>query len=46
METLVVLSIGMSMTLGCFALGFGIFVMKSEGARTVRVQNSTDADHV
>jgi hypothetical protein len=44
MATLFVLTIGMSMALGCLVLGFSIFVMKPETPRAHRSQRSADAD--
>ena len=44
METFFVLTIGMSMALGCLVLGFSIFVMKPEMPRPNRSQRSADAD--
>jgi hypothetical protein len=44
METLFVLTIGMSIALGCLVLGFSIFVMKPETPRPNRSQRSADAD--
>jgi len=44
METLFVLTIGTTMTLGCLVLGFSIFVMKAETPRPIRPQSSADTD--
>lgn len=44
METLFVLTVGMSMALGCLVLGFSIFVMKPETPRPNRSHRSADAD--
>jgi hypothetical protein len=46
METLFVLTIGMSMALGCLVLGFSILVMKPETPRPIRSQSSADPEEL